>query len=83
MGPLGDLVPDDQVVIVVDRVLDPSWLPDEVADCCGTDDPRPGNGIVRCASGRILKPHGKPGCPGVPGAGARRSGVRGRERIDG
>jgi hypothetical protein len=45
----------------VDRGLDPSRLPDEVADGYGIDDRRPGSGIVHCPSGRILKPHGKPG----------------------
>ena len=31
-GSLGDLVPDDQVLVRVDRVLDLAWLPEEVAD---------------------------------------------------
>jgi hypothetical protein len=86
VGPLGDLVPDDQVVTVVDRVPDPSRLSDEVADCCGTDDRHPGKRdralIVGPDPG---SPHGKPRRPGVLGAGARRSGARGlgRERIAG
>lgn len=32
-GSLRDLIPDDHVLARVDRVLDLSWLTDEVADC--------------------------------------------------
>jgi transposase len=41
-GSLGDLVPDDHVLVRVARVLDLSWLPDEVADCYCADNGRPG-----------------------------------------
>jgi len=41
-GTLRQLVPDDHVLIRVDRVLDLSWLRDEVADCYCPDDGRPG-----------------------------------------
>src|ERR1700728_967525 len=36
------LIPDDHVLVRVDRVLDLSWLRDEVADCYCLDDGRPG-----------------------------------------
>ena len=39
--PLRDLVPDDHVLKRVDRVLDLSWLRDEVADCYCSDNGRP------------------------------------------
>jgi transposase len=41
-GPLRQLIPDDHVLVRVDRVLDLSWLRDEVADCYCLDDGRPG-----------------------------------------
>jgi transposase len=41
-GSLRQLVPDDHVLARVDRVLDLSWLRDEVADCYCVDDGRPG-----------------------------------------
>jgi hypothetical protein len=54
-GPSGRSgVPDEQVVTAVDQVLDPSCLPDEVADRCGSDHRR-FNGIVRCPWRRILE----------------------------
>ena len=40
-GSLRDLVPDDHVLVRVDRVLDLAWLPDEVAGCYCTDNRRP------------------------------------------
>jgi len=39
--PLRDLVPDDHVLKRVDRVLDLSWLRDELADCYCSDNGRP------------------------------------------
>jgi hypothetical protein len=41
-GSLRQLVPDDHVLARVDRVLDLSWLRDEVADCYCLEDGRPG-----------------------------------------
>ncbi|MBG6212067.1 transposase [Labrenzia sp. EL_126] len=41
-GSLRQLIPDDYVLARVDRVLDLSWLRDEVADCYCTDNGRPG-----------------------------------------
>ena len=41
-GALRQLIPDDHVLVRVDRVLDLSWLRDEVADCYCLDDGRPG-----------------------------------------
>jgi transposase len=41
-GSLRQLVPDDHVLASVDRVLDLSWLRDEVADCYCLEDGRPG-----------------------------------------
>ncbi|MGP0087124.1 MAG: transposase, partial [Steroidobacteraceae bacterium] len=41
-GSLRQLVPDELVLVRVDRVLDLSWLRDEVADCYCFDDGRPG-----------------------------------------
>ena len=41
-GSLRQLIPDDHVLVRVDRVLDLSWLRDEVADCYCLDDGRPG-----------------------------------------
>jgi hypothetical protein len=41
-GTLRQLIPDDHVLVRVDRVLDLSWLRDEVADCYCLDDGRPG-----------------------------------------
>jgi hypothetical protein len=40
-GSLRQLIPDDHVLVRVDRVLDLSWLRDEVADCYWLDDGRP------------------------------------------
>jgi len=39
--PLRDLVPDDHILKLVDRVLDLSWLQDEVADCYCSSNGRP------------------------------------------
>lgn len=39
--PLRDLVPDDHILRRVDRVLDLSWLRDEVAGCYCSDNGRP------------------------------------------
>jgi transposase len=39
--PLRDLVPDDHVLKRVDRVLDLTWLREEVADCYCSDNGRP------------------------------------------
>lgn len=39
--PLRDLVPDDHILKRVDRVLDLSWLRDDVADCYCSDNGRP------------------------------------------
>ena len=41
-GPLEQLVPDDHVLARVDRVLDLSWLHEEVADCYCANNGRPG-----------------------------------------
>jgi transposase len=41
-GSLRQLVPNDHVLVRVDRVLDLSWLRGEVADCYCCDDGRPG-----------------------------------------
>jgi hypothetical protein len=41
-GALRQLVPDDHILVRVDQVLDLSWLRDEVADLCCTDNGRPG-----------------------------------------
>jgi transposase len=41
-GSLRQLIPDDHVLVRVDRVLDLSWLRDEVAGCYCLDDGRPG-----------------------------------------
>jgi IS5 family transposase len=40
-GSLRDLVPDEHVLVRVDRVLDLGWLPDEVADCYCAHNGRP------------------------------------------
>lgn len=40
-GPLRDLIPDDHILKRVDRVLDLSWLHDEVRDCYCQDNGRP------------------------------------------
>jgi len=40
-GSLRDLVPDDHVLVRVDRVLDLSWLPSEVAGLYCADNGRP------------------------------------------
>jgi hypothetical protein len=36
------LIPDEHVLVRVNRVLDVSWLSQEVADCYCVDDGRPG-----------------------------------------
>src|SRR3954468_19832526 len=41
-GSLRQLVPDDHILARVDRVLDLSWLRDEVADLYCADNGRPG-----------------------------------------
>jgi transposase len=41
-GSLRQLIPDDHVLVRVERVLDLSWLRDEVADCYCLEDGRPG-----------------------------------------
>ncbi len=41
-GSLEQLVPQDHVLARVDRVLDPGWLREEVADCYCADNGRPG-----------------------------------------
>jgi transposase len=41
-GSLRQLIPDEHVLARVDRVLDLSWLRNEVADCYCLDDGRPG-----------------------------------------
>jgi transposase len=41
-GSLRELVPDDHILVRVDRVLDLSWLRDEVADLYCMDNGRPG-----------------------------------------
>src|SRR6516164_344760 len=41
-GSLGQLIPEDHVLVRVDRVLDLSWLRGEVSDCYCLDDGRPG-----------------------------------------
>jgi len=40
-GSLRDLVPDDHVLVRVDRVLDLSWLPSEVAGLYCAENGRP------------------------------------------
>jgi transposase len=41
-GSLRQLIPDEHVLVRVDRVLDLSWLRQEVADCYNLGDGRPG-----------------------------------------
>jgi transposase len=41
-GPLRDLIPEDHILRRVDRVLDLSWLRDEVRDCYDLQRGRPG-----------------------------------------
>jgi hypothetical protein len=41
-GSVKQLVPDEHVLARVDRVLDLSWLRDEVTDCYCANDGRPG-----------------------------------------
>jgi hypothetical protein len=41
-GSLRQLIPDEHVMVRVDRLLDLSWLRDEVANCYCLDDGRPG-----------------------------------------
>jgi transposase len=41
-GSLRQLIPDDHVLVRVDRVLDLSWLRDEVSDSYCLEDGRPG-----------------------------------------
>lgn len=41
-GPLRDLIPDDHILKRVDKVLDLSWLRDEVRDCYDVQKGRPG-----------------------------------------
>ena len=41
-GSLRDLIPDDHVLVRVDRVLDLGWLRAEVADCYAAETGRPG-----------------------------------------
>src|ERR1700686_534045 len=41
-GSLRGLLPDDHVLVRVDRVLDLSWLRAEVSDCYSSDKGRPG-----------------------------------------
>jgi len=41
-GSLKQLVPDEHVLARVDRVLDLSWLREEVSDCHCANDGRPG-----------------------------------------
>lgn len=41
-GSLERLIPEDHVLVRVDRVLDLSWLREEVADCYCADNGRPG-----------------------------------------
>ena len=41
-GSLDRLIPEDHVLVRVDRVLDLSWLREEVADCYCADNGRPG-----------------------------------------
>ena len=41
-GPLRDLIPDDHILKRVDKVLDLSWLRDEVRDCSDLQMGRPG-----------------------------------------
>ena len=41
-GPLYSLIPDDHILNLVDKVLDPSWLRDEVKDLYCCDNGRPG-----------------------------------------
>jgi len=42
LGPMSDLIPDDHILKRVDRVLDLSWLRDEVKDCYNEKTGRPG-----------------------------------------
>ena len=41
-GPLSSLVPDDHILRLVDKVLDLSWLRDQVKDLYCCDNGRPG-----------------------------------------
>jgi transposase len=42
IGSLRQLIPDEHVLARVDRILDLSWLREEVADCYCLEDGRPG-----------------------------------------
>ena len=41
-GPLSSLIPDEHILKLVDKVLDLSWLRDEVKDLYCSDNGRPG-----------------------------------------
>ena len=41
-GPLSSLIPDDHILKMVDKVLDLSWLRDEVKDLYCNDNGSPG-----------------------------------------
>ncbi len=45
-GSLRDLIPDDHVLVRVDRVLDLGWLSAEVAGCYAAEAGRPGMAIA-------------------------------------
>ena len=49
-GSLRQLIPDDHVLVRVERALDLSWLRDEVADCYCLEDGRPGPQLRKAAS---------------------------------
>ncbi|MCP1845694.1 hypothetical protein J2R78_008728 [Bradyrhizobium sp. USDA 4538] len=72
-GSLRQLVPDEHVLARVDRVLDLSWLREEVSDCYCANDGRPGIPMARhgfhcCTqapgcSPSGLQPHSRPAAP--------------------
>ena len=41
-GSLRQVIPDDHILVRVDRVLDLSWLNEEVSDCYCLNEGRPG-----------------------------------------
>ena len=41
-GSLRELLPDDHILVRVDRVLDLSWMREAVADCYSAESGRPG-----------------------------------------
>ncbi len=64
--PLRDLVPDDHILKRVDRVLDLSWLRDEVGGCYCPDNGRPSidpEAALRLMLAGYLEGSAKNSCP--------------------